>query len=246
MPMPGDTLEAATLQQQTKHLCDKIAESAGSQTFPGLRALPAVLSTLEQFFAIMQSLEDLPAQKQPQPHDPELDKVANYGLELFQELESWCEQLKLKTERESLAALQMSLALWFSLRGAKLSALSGVVNSISILANLTDNTTYLSKIHDYVEQITDAVSDEIKADKDKSESSRPWRILNLNHGIIAARSHNPEIMEHVFEQLIHRLPEDASGFFAEGMQQMDIIGYPKHVRQVMERFYQLTNHPTLH
>jgi hypothetical protein len=53
-------------------------------------------------------------------------------------------------------------------------------------------------------------------------------------------------MESVFEQLVFRLPEDAPGFFAEGMHQMDIIGYPDHVRNVMKTYYQLTNQPTLH
>jgi hypothetical protein len=27
---------------------------------------------------------------------------------------------------------------------------------------------------------------------------------------------------------------------------MDIIGYPDHVRRVMEKYFQLTNNPTLH
>jgi hypothetical protein len=53
-------------------------------------------------------------------------------------------------------------------------------------------------------------------------------------------------MEQAFEQLLIRLPEDAAGFFREGLQQMDIIGYPDHVRRVMEKFFQLTNNPTLH
>ena len=46
--------------------------------------------------------------------------------------------------------------------------------------------------------------------------------------------------------LVFRLPEDAPGFFAEGMEQMDIIDYPDHVRHVMQTYYQLTNQPTLH
>jgi len=41
----------------------------------------------------------------------------------------------------------------------------------------------------------------IKADIDKSELERAWRILNLNHGIIATRTHNIEIMPSVFGQM---------------------------------------------
>ncbi|MGD8925773.1 MAG: hypothetical protein PVG20_02915 [Thioalkalispiraceae bacterium] len=53
-------------------------------------------------------------------------------------------------------------------------------------------------------------------------------------------------MESVIEQLVFRLPEYAPGFFAEGMAQMNITGYPVHVRTVMQHYYQKTNQPTLH
>ena len=46
----------------------------------------------------------------------------------------------------------------------------------------------------------------IKADIGKSESGRPWRILNLNHGIIATGTHNTDIMNSVFEQLLLLYP----------------------------------------
>ncbi|WP_428634967.1 hypothetical protein [Sedimenticola sp.] len=43
-------------------------------------------------------------------------------------------------------------------------------------------------------------------------------------------------MEEVFGQLVSNIPQDARGFFQEGMQQMDIVGYPDEVRQVMEKY----------
>ena len=46
----------------------------------------------------------------------------------------------------------------------------------------------------------------IKANIDKSKPGRPWRILNLNHGIIANRAHNTDIMNSVFEQLLLLYP----------------------------------------
>ena len=104
----------------------------------------------------------------------------------------------------------------------------------------------LGEICDAVDVIINAVAPQIKQDLDKSNPGRPWRVLNLNHGIVATRSHDPKRMEAVFEQLIYRLPDDAPGFFRDGMQQMDRIGYPEHVRKVMEKYYELTNKPTLH
>ena len=34
-----------------------------------------------------------------------------------------------------------------------------------------------------------------------------------------------------------KLPEDATRFFSEGMQQMDALDYPPHVRKVMEKYH---------
>ena len=66
---------------------------------------------------------------------------------------------------------------------------------------------------------------------------RPWRVLLLNHGIVATRSHNTELMEAAFTLLASKLPEDATRFFSEGMQQMEALGYPPHVRETMEKYH---------
>jgi len=63
-----------------------------------------------------------------------------------------------------------------------------------------------------VEKTTNSADEIIKADKDKSESGRARRILNLNHGIITSRTHNTEIILSLFEQLLLRLPGDADNF----------------------------------
>jgi len=36
--------------------------------------------------------------------------------------------------------------------------------------------------------------------------------------------------------LVKNLPQDARQFFKEGLQQMDIVGYPDNVREVVERY----------
>ena len=76
---------------------------------------------------------------------------------------------------------------------------------------------------------------------------RPWRVLLLNRGIVATRSHDPSTMEEAFTFLIRHLPEDAAQFFAAGMQQMEALNYPAHVRQVMEKYHrQWSLNRTLH
>ena len=65
----------------------------------------------------------------------------------------------------------------------------------------------------------------------------PWRLLLINRAIVATRSHNRELMESAFDALLENLPSDAPSFFAEGMEQMAVIDYPDHVRELMKRYY---------
>jgi hypothetical protein len=44
-------------------------------------------------------------------------------------------------------------------------------------------------------------------------------------------------MEAAFALLTTNLPEDATRFFSEGMEQMDALDYPAHVRAVMEKYH---------
>ncbi|MDX1697273.1 MAG: hypothetical protein R3308_03260, partial [Thiohalobacterales bacterium] len=59
--------------------------------------------------------------------------------------------------------------------------------------------------------------------------------------IVATRSHDTALMEEAFAALTDRLPEDAGRFFTEGMQQMDALDYPQHVREVMARYHRQWN-----
>jgi hypothetical protein len=199
--------------------------------------------SMKQFFNILASIDD------PENNDvslSEMDDLGNQGLRLLQEMCNWSQ--KLECEKSFLIFQQLSLpvAIWSAQHHLHLDEIEIIVNAISRIANHTQDTRYLGKLAEMIDEIIEAISPEIKSDLDKSDPSRPWRVLNLNHGIIATRCLDPKRMEAVFEQLIYRLPDDAPGFFAEGMHQMDAIDYPQHIRSVMQAYFQLTNQPTLH
>ena len=59
-------------------------------------------------------------------------------------------------------------------------------------------------------------------------------------------SANPDTMEKAFQSLISD-PKDAPNFFREGMSEMERLGYPDHVREVMQRYNDQWYQPkTLH
>lgn len=177
-------------------------------------------------------------------HD--LNALGDYGLGLLNILSQWAGQLELEEIQVTLNELSIPIALWTARNIGSLRELGTVVDALSKIANQTRDPDFLAELSGIMDEIANAAAPEIKQDDDKSNDNRPWRILNLNHGIVATRTHNPRIMEPVFEQILLRLPDDAPGFFREGMEQMDAVGYPIHVRHIMEKYYDMTNNPTLH
>jgi hypothetical protein len=87
---------------------------------------------------------------------------------------------------------------------------------------------------------TAAVSPVISQDLEKANPGRPWRVL-LTRSIVATRSHNAGLMEQAFAELTNSTPDDAGQFFTEGMQQMDALNYPEHVRAIMAKYHRQRN-----
>ena len=246
MPFTGEIFPLTEVKKYTLDMIQALKLQDELENTEHLIPLSKLQNALTQFFEITENLEA----------DPELLKSANsdftniselgdYGLQLIAGLEQWFNISNLEN-KNYIQISTLSLAVWIHDHQGVLQQLENSVNALSQLANQANETKALIKLHNYAEKITNSAHKVIKADIDKTEPGRPWRILNLNHGIIATRTHNIDIMNTVFEQLLQRLPDDAAIFFADGMKQMDIIGYPDHVRHIMEQFYQLTNKPTLH
>ena len=116
-------------------------------------------------------------------------------------------------------------------------ALDEIMPRSGMGANKTSEAAELESLSGIMGEIAAAVSPVIREDLEKINPGRPWRVLLLNNGIVATRSHNPDTMEAAFAVLTSHLPEDAARFFTEGMEQMEALDYPPQVRQVMEKYH---------
>lgn len=208
--------------------------------------LNGVINGFEKLFAILDKVE-----QQDQPEKDPLDvksitEIGEYAFTLLQELQTWCTSTSLNF-KDATDQLALGFSLWVAGQGGKLFSLEPVVDAIAALANETLEPKQLQNLFQNILQILDAVGDTIRQDLEKTNPFRPWRILNLNAGIIATRTHDPERMEVAFGYLLNNIPEDAPGFFAEGMEQMEKLDYPAHVRAVMSSYYeQLQGKQSLH
>ncbi len=131
-----------------------------------------------------------------------------------------------------------ALSLWVSRHQGLLTHLDPVVDCMAQLANRATETEDLKILFLASEEFMQAIPPIISQDLDKTNPGRPWRVLNLNRAIVATRTHDTELMEQAFKVLVTNLPEDAPQFFKAGMEQMEALNYPRHVREVMERYYQ--------
>jgi hypothetical protein len=93
----------------------------------------------------------------------------------------------------------------------------------------------------------DGIDEKIRQDIDSNDPMRPWRVLLLNRAIIATRSFQPVLIDTAYLDIVNYLPHEASDFFENAMEQMDQVGYPHHVKEVVETWLQrYGSKPTLH
>lgn len=170
--------------------------------------------------------------------EKDISQIGQYTLDLLEAMVS-AVQNKTGQQNRELIRLSMPITLWIARHGGKLSQIDMVVNSLAGYANEIKEPHRLIELVGIIREIIDACDDNIRQDLEQTNMMRPWRVLNLNYGIVATRSHQPELIEQSYDALIKNLPQDARQFFKEGLQQMDIVGYPDEVREVVERYNKL-------
>ena len=140
------------------------------------------------------------------------------------------------TQVRALTRLTLPVAMWVAQCGGRLDKLDLVVNALADYANELREPEKLAELTEAIALIIPSVSDAVQQDLEQTNAMRPWRILHLNYCIVATRSHDPKLIETAYDVLVKNLPQDARQFFREGLQQMDVIGYPESVREVLERY----------
>lgn len=176
----------------------------------------------------------------------DISDIGEYGAGLLQLLMRCAGQLDLPDARHAIGRTLVPLSLWVARNGGTLSVLDPLVDALAELANQCSDVLALSRLAEVFGELVDAVAPTLCADLDQGNPGRPWRVLHLNYGIVATRSHEPQLMAAAFDRLIHYFPDDAAGFFAEGMRQMDALDYPGHVRAVMEQYYKRFSEQRVH
>lgn len=232
--LPGGTLD--TLRTGIATLLDACDDSGDDHG----TGLPVLAQAFDQLFDVLARAEsDLRSGGNTDSAD--VTRLGEYALQLTDSLGTRITQGGRQDMRDILATLHINLALWIARHGGVIDTLDPVVDALALVANNSTEPQTLADLGTLIGTIISAVSPVISQDLEKINPGRPWRVLLLNQSIVATRSHDTALMEEAFAVLTENLPEDAGPFFTEGMQQMEALDYPKHVREVMTRFHRQWN-----
>ena len=186
----------------------------------------------------------------------EISEIGDHGLSLIQTLSEWAGTFELNIQEQQLHAVMVIVSIWIARHGGYLRNLDTIVNTLADIANKTSDEKILAELSYVMGEIISAVdtdflntSTAIANDMypDRSDTrSQCWRILNINRGIIATRTHDASIMEPVFEQLVKNIPDYAPVFFEKGVREVEALDYPEHIRLMMDRYYKKYTNNTLH
>ncbi len=204
--------------------------------------LTTTITAMNQFFDIAEGVDNWQANFVSN----DISDIAEHGLSILEKLIYQADTNQCMAEMQGLQQLSLVIANWAIEREGHINILEPIVDALAQLANEIKETTQLIALAEFMGKIADACSDSIKHDIDVSNMHRPWRILNINRGIVATRSHHPDTMRQVFSALINALPMDAPGFFKEGMSEMVRLDYPQTVRDIMREYFDQTDMPQIH
>lgn len=209
------------------------------------KSLAELILGFEQLFDIVASI-NMQASEDHIISPREATEIGNHGFGLILKLIELMSHLDLPHRRKEVEQISLILARWILRYHGRINHLEPIVNACAQLANIIHDKDTLITLYDLMTQIIDSCSSDIKQDLDPCNQMRPWRLLHINRSIVATRSQRPDIMKTAFDELLIYLPNEANGFFAEGMKEMAAMDYPPHVREVMESYYQRKPAVSLH
>ncbi len=175
----------------------------------------------------------------PRVSEPNQDKTSlgDLGLELLSHLAALALRLQRPQLMQEIEMLSVPLACWIARCEGEILQLDLIVDGAAVLANRLQDPRELAQLYGLLREINFALSPLITQSNRQQDPQWPWRIFLINKAIVATRSHQTVFMQEAFSHLVEQLPEEASDFFREGMEQMVALDYPQPVREMMEHWF---------
>ena len=203
----GDEGQLATRQllQQFARLRPEISQGAS----PAMAKLRDEMKTLDSLDRQYGGTGPLPLEA--------VDELVAATVTDLAHLESDCRREGYNEATLILADLTIGVALWAVRHEVPITVAEPVANSLALVSNAGANRRELSAVFGIMQGVIANVAPMLQADLERSNPTRPWRLLHVNLAITAIRTEDPEIMAQAFDALDAALPHERAGFYAEAL-----------------------------
>jgi hypothetical protein len=224
-----------TLGQQFAALSLAISAAARTQAVNSSN-FSGLLEVTEDFLALMQSMDGQYGANGALPID-DAGEAVDDALRATAELEGWLSRLNLLAERPRLFNIQLGIAYWAMQHGLTFDTVAPVVNALAEQANAAETRQETAALFAIMQGFVQHLAPGLKADLERSNPERPWRLLNLNFAITAIRTGDAAMMRYAFDRLNEHLPDERAGFYREAHTLACQPGFPTETRALIEAEY---------
>lgn len=116
-----------------------------------------------------------------------------------------------------LADLVVGVALWAVRHAVPITVVEPVTNALAQMSNAAGDKSELAAVFGVMQGIIENVRPALYADLERSNPTRPWRLLHVNLAITAIRTEDAAMIQYAFDALDAALPDERAGFYAEAL-----------------------------
>jgi hypothetical protein len=192
-----------------------------------------LIAVVHDFLPLMQSLDAQFGADGDLPMADAADAV-DESLRCLAGLDAWLDRLAQTDQRESLQSLQLAIGYWAMRHHLPFRAAEPIVNALAAQANRAATRQAAAAVFAMMQGFVAHLAPMLKADLERSNPERAWRVLNLNLGITAIRTGDPLMMRFAFDTLNTHLPDECRGFYEEAAALACQPGFPLETRSLIE------------
>lgn len=185
------------------------------------------------FLALMQNLDSQFGADSELPLVDVADAV-DEALRCLAALDAWLDRLDLADQREILHAVQLGIGYWAMRHQLAIHAAEPIVNALAAQSNRADSRQQAAAVYAMMQGFVQHLAPLLKADLERSNPERAWRLLNLNFAITAIRTGDAAMMRFAFDTLNDHLPDERAGFYSEAVALASQPGFPDELRAIIE------------
>ena len=234
----GGIAEPAPLRERFAFLAAYVND-ATRQRFGGSAGATdavALIALISDFLLLMQNLD---AQYGADRELPLIDAAGAVGeaLRCLAELDTWLDRLDLSDKREILHAVQLGVGYWAMCHQLPVHAAEPIVNALAAQSNRAATRQESAAVYALMQGFVHYLAPALRADLERSNPERAWRLLNLNFAITAIRTGDAAMMRFAFDTLNTHLPDDRAGFYEDAYALTSPPGFPPETRALIEAEY---------